>query len=278
MRPLALVQGQAKTFAARIGRIRPMGKIHFCDVGCADCSVLQGASNTFLIDCYGIEKNERLLPPSKRLRGVFITHQHRDHYDGLSYLKDRGYSIAFLVYSPYVRRNGDNSVTYEEWDEFNRLRDHFVGRGTETRTPNRQEDVSKAWWDCGDIKFRILAPFEDHCRSATREIHDACLVVHATAGSRAFLVCGDASDYCLNKLAFNTTDYCNDVLRCSHHGSVNGADVDFVKRASAAYTVISTACGVHDSVPHPTALKRYADHTSQKVYRTDTDGLITFSF
>jgi beta-lactamase superfamily II metal-dependent hydrolase len=46
----------------------------------------------------------------------------------------------------------------------------------------------------------------------------------------------------------------------------------------AKYTMISTASGVHDNVPHPTALKRYQDNTSEVVYRTDVDGSWKFTF
>jgi len=249
-----------------------MGRIHFCKVGCGDCTVIQGASHTFLIDCYGIEKHASLLPASKSLRGVFITHQHTDHFAGMEYLKNNGYSIDCLIYSPYERRYNDNSVTYDEWKDFERLRDHFVNKGTKTWTPYRQDDVSKTFWDIDGISFRILAPFKDLAQSDTREIHDACLVVHVTAGSQKFLVCGDASDSSLNKLAKNTTNYCNGVLRCSHHGSDNNADLDFVKGANANYTMVSTEAGVYPNVPGATAMQRYRSHTKQAVYRTDTDG------
>ena len=254
-----------------------MGKAHCCQVGCADCTVIQATSGTYLIDCYGIENHASLLPSSKQLRGVFVTHQHRDHFGGLNYLKDKDYAIHFLIYSPYERRYGDNSLEYDEWQEFIGLRDHFVKKGTETREPYRDADLTKPFWS-PDVEFRILAPFKDLATSETRELHDACLVVHLAAGSRKFLVCGDASDASLNKLAKNTTNYCNDVLRCSHHASINGADLDFIKGAGTQYTVISTESGVHENVPHPTAIKRYNDNTAKKVYRMDVDGTIYWEF
>lgn len=255
-----------------------MGRIYFCKVGCGDCTVIQAASQTFLIDCYGIEKHTHLLPSSKSLRGVFITHQHTDHFAGLHYLKDKGYKIDFLIYSPYERRYNDGSVTYDEWQDFNELRDYFVGKGTETRTPYRQTDWTKPWWGCGDVEFRMIAPFKDLAKSDTREIHDACLVVLVNARKRKFLVTGDASDASLNKIAKNTNNYCNDVLRCSHHGSDNNADLDFVKGCNARFTMVSTESGVYPNVPGSTAMQRYRDNTKQKVYRTDIDGSTYWEF
>jgi glyoxylase-like metal-dependent hydrolase (beta-lactamase superfamily II) len=179
-----------------------MRKIHFCNVGCADCTIIQGATATYIIDCnYEIKNYAHFLPSTKTIRGVFITHQHRDHFSGLSYLKEKGFSIDFLVYSPYERRYDDNSVEYDEWQEFVSLRDYFVNKGTKSYAPFRQSNVSEIWWDGGDIKFRILAPFEALAKSDTQELHDACLVIHVRAGNRTYLICGDASDSSLNRIA-----------------------------------------------------------------------------
>lgn len=255
-----------------------MGDFLCLNVGCADASIITDGTNTFLVDCQNIGDHSVYLPKSKKLRGVFITHQHRDHYSGLQYLKDEKYSIDFLIFSPYERRKGDNSITLEEWNEFNSLKDHFVKNGTETRAPYRQDDFNKPWWDCGNVKFEIIGPHKSVATSETREIHDASLVVKAFMGNRRCLFTGDASDVCLNKIAETTNNYCHDILHASHHGSINGADLDFIKNCNAKYTVISTASGVHDNVPHTTALKHYKDHTENDVRRTDVDGTWKWTF
>src|SRR2546423_659127 len=109
-----------------------MGKLHHLDVGCSDASIITTESATFLIDCHNIDEFSHLLPPNKRLRGVFITHQHRDHYNGLEYLNEEGFHIEYLIYSPYVRRYGDLSVGLDEWERFISVRDAFVKKGSDT--------------------------------------------------------------------------------------------------------------------------------------------------
>lgn len=255
-----------------------MGKAYFCSVGHGDCTVIQGANQTFLIDCHDLESHARLLPSSKRLRGVFVTHQHYDHYSGLRYLKDHGYSIDFLFYSPYERRHNDASAPYEEWTEFNNLKDYFSGQGTQLRIPYRQGSFDKPYWDCNDVKFWMLGPFHSLASRETREIHDASLVIKVHAGDRKFLITGDASDSSLNLIASNTTHYCDDLLRASHHGSNNNADLDFIKGANADYTVVSTKSGVFPNVPGTTAMQRYRNHTKKKVFRTDEDGTVSCGF
>lgn len=255
-----------------------MGELHHLAVGCADCSIIITDAQTFLIDTRNIENFSHLLPSSKHLRGVFITHQHYDHFDGLRFLKNAGYQIDFLIYSPYERRYNDESVQYEEWQEFNNLRDYFIRQGTELRTPYRQSDLPSPWWDAGEAKFWILGPASHIACAVTRHLHDASLVLHAQLGSRICLFTGDASDENLEYVAINTDNICNDILHASHHGSLEGASLTFIKACNASYTVVSTEEGVHENVPHPTALQRYRKNTKDNVHRTDKDGSLKWTF
>ncbi len=69
-----------------------MGTLYHLNVGCADASVIRTSNETFLVDCHNIGDFAYLLPSSKRLTGVFVTHQHIDHYSGLEYLRKQGYT------------------------------------------------------------------------------------------------------------------------------------------------------------------------------------------
>lgn len=241
-----------------------MGTIHCLDVGCADATVIKTSSATFLVDTGCIDEYAGLLPSDKKIRGVFITHQHEDHYSGLNYLLDSGYKIDCLIYSPYERRRGDSSVTLDEWSEFNELKDKFKKKGTKLFSPYRQSRWEKPYWSTNGAKFWIVGPHKKMATAAKRELHDACLVLKAELGNRSICFTGDASDSNLEYVGDNTKNYCNDILHASHHGSINGAHLAFMKKAKAKYTVISTKGGVYNNVPHPTALKRYSDNTEKK--------------
>ena len=255
-----------------------MGQLHHLNVGCADASVIVTNNGTFLVDCHNIGDHAHLLPQHKHLRGAFITHQHFDHYSGLGYLRDNGYTIEHLIYSPYQRRLGDASVTLEEWKQFNDYVNCFHGKGTQLHCPYRQGNLTEPWWATNGLKFFVLGPAKSIADRESRELHDACLVVHAEIGNRRCIFTGDASDANLEWIAANTTNYCNDILHASHHGSIEGASLDFVKGCKARYTVVSTQSGVHSNVPHPTAMARYRSNTNEKVYRTDQDDSLTWNF
>ena len=255
-----------------------MGEIYYLNVSFGDASVIISDSSTYLVDCHKIENYAYLLPKTKLLNGVFITHQHRDHFSGLEYLKDNNYSISFLIYSPYERRYGDSSVEYEEWDEFNSYVDYFKNKGTKLYIPYQQDNFDKPWWSPSGIDFWILGPADHIANNDSRELHDACLVIHAKMGGRKCLFTGDASDVNLEYVADNTSNICNDILHASHHGSINGASLSFIKKCDAGYTVISTEQGVKENIPHAKALDRYKKNTREQVYRTDLNGILEWSF
>jgi len=192
-----------------------MGDLYCLSVGCGDATIIKSGSETFLVDCHGIEDYSNYLPKNKNLLGVFITHQHEDHYDGLLYLKDNGYTIDYLIFSPYERRRGDHSVTLDEWNEFNALRDYFKEKGTKLYAPYRQSDFKEPFWSPNGVKFEIIGPHSGVAESDTREIHDASLVIKAILGDRNCLFTGDASDSNLEYIANNTTNFCNDILHAS---------------------------------------------------------------
>ncbi len=251
-----------------------MGTLHHLQVGCADASVIKTANYTFLVDCHNIGDFENLLPASKSLHAVFITHQHRDHFSGLQYLRENGYSIIHLVFAPYERRRNDASVELDEWNEFEGHRVFFEQRGTKIYRPFRQEKWDKPWWNIDGASFWMIGPHQAIAQSETRELHDACLVMKVHFDERKCLFAGDASDTALAEIANSTKNFCDDILHASHHGSINGAEESFVKKCNAHWTVISTAEDVHDSIPHPDAIKLYQRHTAQTVYRTDKDGTL----
>jgi beta-lactamase superfamily II metal-dependent hydrolase len=255
-----------------------MRELYCLNVGCADATVIISDNCTFLVDCHDIESYTHLLPASKQIRGVFITHQHRNHYSGLDYLRQKGFSINCLIYSPYQRRHGDASVSVEEWNEFNSHCEYFKSNGTGLYAPRRQSSYEKPFWDIDGVKFWMLGPDESIASSDTAELHDASLVFRADLGERKCTFTGDASDVSLNYIAKNTTNICGDILHASHHGSLNGADLDFIRKCNIQFTVISTAGGIHESIPDATALRRYADNTAKEVYRTDKDGSIKCTF
>ena len=146
---------------------------------------------------------------------------------------DKGYTIDHLIYSPYERRYNDQSVTIKEWSEFNEYRDYFKKMGTKLHNPYREQSFAKPWWETNGVSFNMIGPAKSIATNNARELHDACLVIKAIMGERKCLFTGDASDSNLKYIADNTKNCCDDILHASHHGSINGANLDFIKKCKA---------------------------------------------
>lgn len=152
-----------------------MGKLHCLDVGFGDTSVILANSELFLVDCYNEDVLDNYLYDKSYIHAVFITHQHYDHFRGLRYLIGNDIEVGFLIYSPYSRRYNDNSVEYEEWQEFNRYIKYFKDKGTKLYTPYRQNNFDKPWWQPAGLSIWMLGPNKLIANSETREIHECYL-------------------------------------------------------------------------------------------------------
>lgn len=103
-----------------------MGILWCVNVGCADSSIIvANNSDCLIIDCYDGLTLQKYLPVNKKIKALFITHQHYDHFKGMDYLITNNYLIEYLIYSPYERRHGDSSVEYDEWNEFNSYASYY---------------------------------------------------------------------------------------------------------------------------------------------------------
>jgi competence protein ComEC len=255
-------------------------KAHFLNVGCADCSIFEMGNDLVVIDCgyrrtgTGLSKPTNIASYIKNTIGktyidlLIISHPHHDHYIAMEDLIGN-FAVAEFWGTPYIRRNEDNSVSIEDWNEYKSLKERLMPNAQQRFTCTK--GIQKTF--ASEFVFTILGPRKNVNESETRECHDANLVVWVSSPANKFLVCGDASDTELDQVR---TDYnlssCN-VLRTSHHGSINGANLEFIKAVSPRDAIISTAPGFFDNLPSDVALQRYRAH-STNIFRTD-DGTAT---
>ena len=255
-------------------------KAHFLNVGLAGCTIFEMDNDLVMIDCgyrrtgTGVSKPTDILNYLNKTIGktyidlMIISHPHHDHYLGIEDLVGKA-TVAKLWGSPYERRRGDNSLAADEWNEYSKLIEKLVPDASKRFTATK--GATEKYSGC---TFQILGPRKDVNSSDTRECHDASLVVWVGAPANNFIVCGDASDSELDLVRADWKLADCHVLKASHHGSINGANLDFIKAVEPRDTIISTKSGIIDNIPHSTALQRYKDH-STNVFRTDVSGTCT---
>ena len=255
-------------------------KAHFLNVGCADCTIFEIGSELVMIDCgyrrfsNGVSKPTAIYDYLKyvikntHIDLLIITHPHHDHYLGL---KDLYHNITVDEFwgSPYERRYGDGSLSNDEWNEYCDLKAQVVSNINNRYIPSK--GIKKT---IGCCTITVLGPRKDVNDRKTRECHDASLVLCVSSPANTLIICGDASDSELDEVNNDYQLSACTILKASHHGSLNGANLDFIKSASPRDTIISTKSGIFENVPSNTALQRYRVY-STNIFRTDTDGTCT---
>jgi competence protein ComEC len=255
-------------------------KAHFLNVGCADCTIFEIGNYIVVIDCgyrktgNGVSKPTDIYDYLKNVIGttqinlLIVSHPHHDHYIAMEDMLGK-ITVGKFWGSPYKRRHDDPSLSLEDWNTYNRLKAQFVP------DPNKRfaciEGANASFSDC---EFRVLGPKKIINDNPSRDCHDGCLVISVSSPANKFIICGDASDSELDQVRESWKLTNCTILRASHHGSENGANVEFIKAVTPEVTIISTKSGFFENLPSNIAIQRYQNY-SKHVYRTDLKGTIT---
>jgi len=104
--------------------------------------------------------------------------------------------------------------------------------------------------------------------------NNSSLTLMASCFDTKVLLTGDIESRAERRIA-GTGDIECDILKVSHHGSSTSSSKDFLIAANPTYGVISAGEDNAYGHPHFEVLERLEDEDI-RVYRTDTDGSITF--
>lgn len=104
-----------------------------------------------------------------------------------------------------------------------------------------------------------------------KNLNDTSIVLKVKHGTNTFLFMGDASTK-IEKNLLNK-DIKSDVLKVGHHGSRYSTSLEFLKKVSPEYAVISVGENNTYKHPHEEILKRLEEQNIQ-IYRTDKQGTI----
>lgn len=232
------------------------------DVGQADCLLVYSNGRSLLIDAglpasaedicleldsYGINS----------IDAVIITHLHDDHAGGLEELSKR-HGIDNLII-PELSSGGEAAT----------------GAGAAERTVAENGGriytaVQGMNLEIGEFEITVLAYYGD-----MSDQNDRSVIVMAEIGGLKFLFTGDAGDKTEKKLIDEGINIDCDVLKVGHHGSGGSSSDVFLTAASPEYAAISV--GENNIYSHPsTEVTSALEAAGAEIYRTDTDGDITF--
>ena len=233
-------------------------KVHFINVGQADCILVQDGNSNMLIDAGNNDDSNTVLNYLKKqnvskLDYVIGTHPHEDHIGSLDdVIKE--FDIG-KVYMPKVTHT---SKTFK--DVINAIKNKNLK--ITTPTPGTSFNI-------GSSTATILAPNSNEYE----DLNNYSIVIKLTHGNNSFMFTGDAEDISEKEIIKKGFDLKADVLKIGHHGSSSSTTVEFLNKVNPKYAVIMTE--KNNSYGHPH--KEVMDRLKSKgitVYRTDENNTI----
>ncbi len=263
---LILATFAAKTFPEGTPSYTGNLQVIFVDVGQGDSTFIRTPSGeTLLIDGGEYDTYETHLLPFLRKQGIktidtaIATHYHSDHIGGIQLLTEDG-GVKTLVLPDYD--DTDNSRKYLENAAYNNdTQVQYVSAGDVIET------------HCDDLSIKVLHPSRGGSNGNNFHNNNS-LVLHISYGKTSFLITGDIEARAERELISNNNIEC-DVLKVPHHGSSSSSSEEFIQAADPTYGIISAGKNNSYGHPHFETLDTLNDEDI-RIYRTDTDGNITF--
>lgn len=237
-------------------------KVHFIDVGQADCILIQSEGENMLIDA-GNNDDAQTITSYLHNQGVteldyvIGTHGHEDHIGSMDTVIEQ-FEIGefFLPVQTYETKSYDDVI--KAADE----------KGLEIEKPQFKEKKK-----LGSAEFLFITP---DAQKEYEDLNDSSIGIRISDGKHSFLLCGDISAAMEQELIESRIYLHADVLKISHHGSSDTSSMEFLKRVDPGYVVIS--CGKDNDFGHPhKATMKKLKKIGTQIYRTDKQGTVVFT-
>ncbi|MGV8905920.1 MAG: ComEC/Rec2 family competence protein [Acetobacterium sp.] len=233
-------------------------KVHFIDVGQADCILVQQGNSNMLIDAGNNEDAQTIKSyldslGVTALDVVIGTHAHEDHIGSMDTVID-----SFPVGEIIFPKQTETTNTFKD----------FVMAVKNKGLTLTEPSVGSAF-NIGEATVTILAPNG----TGYDDANDYSVVVKVAYGNTSFLLTGDAEAASESQMVSNGSDLSATVLKVGHHGSRSSTSDSFLDKVNPKFAVISVGKG--NSYGHPTQeVMNRLQARGIPVYRTDENGTI----
>jgi competence protein ComEC len=240
--------------AEKSGKLR----VHFIDVGDADCILIQQDDKSMLIDA-GNNLDEDVIKQYlnnigvRKLDIVLGTHVDEDHIGSMDTVIS-----SFEIDKIYM--SGSNIKTKYGEDVMKAANK----KGLQIAVP-----VSGDTFKLGEAYCTILAPIFN----GYEKENNYSIVMKLKYGKTTFLFTGDAEALSEKEMIRRGIDLSANVLKLGHHGSIRSTSDEFLDRVNPQYAVISVGRNNHYRHPHKRTMEKLRKK-GIKVYRTDESGNI----
>lgn len=237
---------------------------HWGQGGIGDAAVVETAEKCVLIDGGLWTKGRAVVLPYLKRRGVtrldavILTHQHGDHYGGLTEV------IEAMPVGEVVT----NGLTHTA-KAYRKFMEAVKSSGARYRVVRGGEAL-----DWGEGVTAMVVQAAGGRGIAPDDYNNNSLVLRMTCGKTAILFAGDMEDDEEAELLASRRDVRSQVLKAGHHGSSSSSSFPFLRAVRPEIAVISVGEGNRFRLPHQSVIDRL-ESMGCAVYRTDLDGTVT---
>lgn len=233
-------------------------KVHFIDVGQADCILINCDEEFMLIDAGNNADADTVVNYLENegvdtLKYVIGTHPHEDHIGSLDTVIN-----TFHIQTIIMPDITSTTQTFAD-----------VISAIENQGLNITDPIVGNEYSIGNATFTIIAPNSTY----GNDTNNWSVGIKLVNGNNSFVMCGDAEEESEMDMINNGIDISADVLKVNHHGSSSSTTTAFLNAIDPTYAVISV--GKDNDYGHPTlqTLQRLVN-TNVKIFRTDEQGTI----
>lgn len=233
-------------------------KVHFIDVGQADCIFIETSDKNLLIDAGNNSDSDFIINYIKalginKIDNIIGTHPHSDHIGSMDSVIN-----TFEISKIYLPKVTTTTKTFED-----------LLSAIEAKSKTITPASAGMNIDLGEnITATVLAPNG----TLYDDLNNYSVVVRLVFGNTSFLFTGDAEDISENEMLSHKYNVKSDVLKVGHHGSSSSTSTSFLAAVSPSYAIISVG---ENDYGHPTqeTLDKLTKSKVQ-VFRTDEAGSI----
>lgn len=239
-------------------------RVHVLDVGKADAILLESQGCTALLDAGTGAHGERVVDYLARcgitsLDFLIMSHPDSDHVGGMAWVLREVPVGTFLEGEGW---EGRGDLCQEYWD----TKALLEGHGVPVRTVAAGESLS-----FGEGELQVLGPVNRY-----EDANNGSLVMKLVCSGFSALFCGDIEKEAELDLVKSGQDLSAVLLKVPHHGSSTSSTKRFIQAVSPQLAVVSVGLD-NNGLPRQEPLARLG-RTGAKVFRTDLDGTLVFSY
>ena len=229
--------------------------IEFFEAGKTDIALLKADEKLILIDTSDKAYSESLAFKFETdgvttIEAIFISHYDSDHIGGLIDILSN-YEVKKVYLSCYYDPDGYYPKLVHKYLDENKINYEYLKAGDKL--------------SIGFIDFEILAPVTKH-----KESNNNSLVFTLEAGKFSALFTGDMELKELEDVLENSKTYDCDLIKVSHHGSINGISEELLEKFNPEYAVITVGRN-SSGLPNSATLKLLSEKGIE-ILRTDKNG------